>query len=75
MIGNVWEWTLDCLNPDQAGAPADTTPRTVGDCRSHMDRSSSWVNSPKYVRFAAQHPDLVEARTAVLGFRLVEDLP
>lgn len=75
MLGNVWEWTLDCLNPDQAGAPLDSAARSTGDCRSHIDRGSSWVNSPKYVRFAAQHPDLVEARTAVLGFRLVEELP
>ncbi|QGN55857.1 SUMF1/EgtB/PvdO family nonheme iron enzyme [Novosphingobium sp. Gsoil 351] len=75
VLGNVWEWTLDCLNADQSGAPQTSAPRTTGDCRSHIDRGSSWVNSPKYVRFAAQHPDLVEARTSVLGFRLVEDLP
>ena len=75
VLGNVWEWTLDCLNSDQVDAPGDTAPRTTGDCRSHIDRGSSWVNSPKYVRFAAQHPDLVEARTSVLGFRLAEDLP
>ena len=73
VLGNVWEWTADCLNPDQAGASGDTTPRTTGDCRSHIDRGSSWVNSPKYARFAAQHPDLAAARTSVLGFRLVED--
>jgi formylglycine-generating enzyme required for sulfatase activity len=74
MLGNVWEWTEDCLNADQIGAPTDTRAR-VGDCASHMDRGSSWGNSPKYVRAAAQHPDLVGARTSVLGFRLVEDLP
>lgn len=62
MLGNVWEWTTDCLSTDS-------------DCRSHIDRGASWTNSPKYVRAAAQHPDLVEARTTVLGFRLVEDLP
>ncbi|WP_404482872.1 formylglycine-generating enzyme family protein [Novosphingobium sp. BL-52-GroH] len=74
MIGNVWEWTEDCLNADQKGAPTDTAARTTGDCASHMDRGSSWTNSPKYVRVAAQHPDLVGARNTVLGFRLVEDL-
>lgn len=73
VIGNVWEWTEDCLNPDQRDAPTDTRARTTGDCASYMDRGASWTNSPKYVRVATQHPDLVDARTSVLGFRLVED--
>ncbi len=75
MIGNVWEWTEDCLNANQVGAPVDTSPRRTGDCASHIDRGASWTNSPKYIRTAAQHPDLVDARNTVLGFRLVEDLP
>ena len=74
MLGNVWEWTADCFNADQIAAPNDARARG-GDCTSHMDRGSSWGNSPKYARAAAQHPDLVGARTSVLGFRLVEDLP
>lgn len=74
VIGNVWEWTEDCLTPNQRGAPTDARPRAAGDCGSHMDRGASWTNSPKYLRVAAQHPDLVDARTTVLGFRLVEDL-
>lgn len=59
MIGNVWEWTSDCEGVD---------------CASRIDRGASWGNSPKYVRVAARHPDLVGARTSVLGIRLVEDL-
>ncbi len=74
MIGNVWEMTLDCLNADQRGAPTDARPRDTGTCTSHIDRGASWGNTPKYVRAAAQHPDLIGARTAVLGFRLVEDI-
>jgi formylglycine-generating enzyme len=60
MLGNVWEWTTDCV--DAA-------------CRSVFDRGASWTNSPRYVRAAAKHPELRDARTTVLGFRLVEDLP
>ncbi|MEO5640848.1 MAG: MFS transporter [Sphingomicrobium sp.] len=75
VIGNVWELTADCLNDNQVSAPTDASARTTGTCTSHIDRGSSWGNTPKYVRVAAQHPDLVGARTAVMGFRLVEDLP
>lgn len=74
MIGNVWEMTLDCLDATQVDAPTDTAPRTDGDCGSHIDRGASWTNTRKYVRVAAQHPDLTGARTSVLGFRLVESL-
>jgi formylglycine-generating enzyme required for sulfatase activity len=59
MIGNVWEWTTDCDGDN---------------CASHLDRGASWGNSPKYVRVAAKHPDLVGARTSVLGIRIVEEL-
>ena len=74
MVGNVWELTLDCLNATQVDAPTDASPRTSGDCASRIDRGASWTNTRKYVRAAAQHPDLVGARTSVLGFRLVEEL-
>ncbi len=73
MIGNVWEWTSDCLNPNQIGAPTDGSARTSGDCASHIDRGASWTNSPRFVRMAARHGDLVGARNTVLGFRLVRE--
>lgn len=75
MIGNVWEWTLDCDDPADPGIAPTAAPRTSGPCTSHLDRGASWTNSPKYLRTAARHPDLVGARTSVLGIRLVEDLP
>lgn len=75
MLGNVWEWTEDCLNADQTAAASDAGVRATDDCASHIDRGSSWTNSPKYVRAATQHPDLIGARNTVLGFRLVEDRP
>ncbi|HEX8484499.1 formylglycine-generating enzyme family protein [Sphingomonas sp.] len=65
MLGNVWEWTLDCAEP---GVAMDA-------CASPIDRGGSWTNSPKYLSAAVRHPDLRGARTTVLGFRLVEDLP
>ena len=73
MIGNVWEWTADCLDPSQTGAPTDGSARTSGDCASHVDRGASWTNSPRFVRLASRHADLVGARNTVLGFRVVRD--
>jgi formylglycine-generating enzyme len=60
ILGNVWEWTSDCASAA---------------CDSRINRGGSWTNSPRYLRAAARHPDKVGARTTVLGFRLVEDLP
>ena len=74
MLGNVWEWTADCLDADQRDAPSDTTARTSGNCESHVDRGGAWTNSPKYVRFGVHHPDLVTTRDTVLGFRVVREI-
>ena len=74
MSGNVWQWVEDCFNDSHAGAPADGSARRDGDCRYRVDRGASWVNSPRFVRAAARHKDLVEARTSVLGLRLARDL-
>jgi formylglycine-generating enzyme required for sulfatase activity len=74
MQGNVWEWTEDCFSADYVGAPTDGSARTDGDCSKRMDRGGSWVNSPKYLRSAARHADLVLRRNDVLGLRVVRDL-
>lgn len=72
-LGNVWEWTSDCLETSlSASSETQSDPR--GDCSSHIDRGASWTNSPKYARLAARHPDRREARTTVLGFRVVREI-
>ena len=41
--GNVWEWVEDCLNYNYAGAPADGSPWTDGDCTlAAVLRGGSW---------------------------------
>ena len=74
MLGNVLEWTSDCLTVNQTSAPEDTRARRAGDCNSQIDRGGAWTNSPKYVRAATQHSDLINARNVVLGFRLVREI-
>ena len=34
--GNVWEWVEDCWNGSYAGAPADGTAWTSGDCATRV---------------------------------------
>ncbi len=71
MQGDVWNWTADCDHPTYVGAPSDGSVWQGGDCRRHSDRGGSWDNSPKYVRSAVRHVDLVGERDQALGFRLV----
>ena len=42
VLGNVWEWVEDCWNDSYAGAPADGTAWTSGDCRRRVLRGGSW---------------------------------
>ena len=74
MSGNVNQIVVDCFHANYDGAPEDGRVWAGGDCRYHMDRGASWVNSPRFVRAAMRHKDLVEARISVLGFRLVREL-
>jgi formylglycine-generating enzyme required for sulfatase activity len=74
MLGNVLEWTSDCLNTRQDNAFTDGRARRTGDCQSQINRGGAWNNSPKYVRFATQHADLIDDRNSVLGFRVVREM-
>lgn len=74
MLGDVWEWTQDCYNPTNPAAPSDGSARMTGDCAGHVDKGSSWVNSPHYLSTAARHKDLTDNRDTVLGFRVARDL-
>ncbi len=74
MLGNVNEWTADCVNPNQIGAPNDARVRRTGDCNAQVDRGGAWGHSPKYVRTATQHSDLVGARNTVVGIRLAREI-
>ena len=41
-LGNVWNWTEDCWNPDLTGLPADGSARVSGDCTHRVSRGTSW---------------------------------
>jgi formylglycine-generating enzyme required for sulfatase activity len=76
MLGNVFQWTLDCWRADYTGAPNDGAARQDGDCTQRELRGGSWFSPPAYVRPAYRNHFAADYRTSSVGFRLVrEDTP
>jgi formylglycine-generating enzyme required for sulfatase activity len=74
MLGNVFQWTEDCWNPDYAGAPADGSARADGDCSERELRGGSWFSNPAYVRANYRNHFGADYRTSTVGIRLVRDM-
>jgi len=73
MAGNVWEWTGDCWNERYAGAPADGSAWTSGDCNAPVVRSGSWFFTPPYLRSANRYGFAARDRNDGVGFRVARD--
>jgi formylglycine-generating enzyme required for sulfatase activity len=73
MLGNVWQWTADCLNPNLAGQLSDGAARTDGNCGDRMMRGGSWSHLPWYVRAGNRVRGRISERFAFVGFRLVRE--
>jgi formylglycine-generating enzyme required for sulfatase activity len=72
--GNVREWVEDCWSPTLAGLPKDGSPRTGGDCSSHVVRGGAWSDEPKDLRSAKRNWEVVGERRAEIGFRVARSL-
>ncbi len=75
MLGNVWEWTEDCLaytfRPSN-GTSSEAVLR--GDCSQRAYRGASWLNHPaKYIGPSDRYKYL-EVKESDLGFRLVREI-
>jgi formylglycine-generating enzyme required for sulfatase activity len=70
-IGNVAEWTLDCMNLSYLDAPADGSAFSRGICSSRMTRGGSWFTGTKEVRLPARFNLKAGDRNDFTGFRLV----
>ena len=79
VLGNLWQWTEDCWNESYAGAPADGTAWTTGDCGKRVLRGGSWSNLPEFVRSAARSRADAAGRdidySSYAGFRVARTLP
>ena len=74
MHGNVWEWVADCYKDSYAGAPADGSAVTSGDCGSGVLRGGCWVDIPRYLRSAGRDRDTSGSRYFIYGFRVARTL-
>ena len=72
--GNVWEWTADCWNSNNAGNPGDGSARTTGICDRRVVRGGSWNSGPRFLRAADRDAHTAYVRNISLGFRLARTL-
>jgi formylglycine-generating enzyme required for sulfatase activity len=75
MVGNVWEWTEDCYQPNYQGAPTDGSAWIASDtCRNRVVRGGSWGYSPDVLRSANRTGTTPDGRSSGLGFRVARTL-
>jgi formylglycine-generating enzyme required for sulfatase activity len=72
MLGNVYEWVVDCYAPNYSRASEDAaTAFESPDCRQHVLRGGSWTSNPDDLRAAARLELDADARQDGVGFRVV----
>jgi formylglycine-generating enzyme required for sulfatase activity/serine/threonine protein kinase len=71
VVGNVAEWTLDCMNLSYLDAPADGSAWGRGICNSRMTRGGSWFTGSRDVRLPARFNLKNGDRNDFTGFRVV----
>lgn len=71
VIGNVSEWTLDCMNLSYLDAPADGSAWGRGICSSRMTRGGSWFTGAREIRLPARFNLKNGDRNDFTGFRVV----
>jgi formylglycine-generating enzyme required for sulfatase activity len=75
MVGNVFEWTEDCVHNNYNGAPTDGSAwLTGGDCKDRVVRGGSWSVTPVNLRSAARNFGATGYRGDYLGFRVARML-
>ena len=75
VLGNVWEWTADCGNPDYDEAPGDGRDWVRGNCSLRVLRGGSWFSEPSSLRSANRLLNRTRLRNANVGFRVARALP
>ena len=74
VLGNVWEWTEDCMNRNYARAPNDGSAWTRGDCGRRVIRGGSWSRASRRLRAAERAFEAAGDRIGHAGFRVSRTL-
>jgi formylglycine-generating enzyme required for sulfatase activity len=74
-LGNVAEWTLDCMSLTYHDAPADGSANSRGLCNSRVTRGGSWFSGARESRLSARFNLKAGDRNDFTGFRVVRELP
>ena len=75
MLGNAWEWTLDCWVDNYRGAAPDGLARANGDCSRRVLRGGGYKDGRDSSRAANRNKDPITDRDPDNGFRVVRELP
>ena len=75
MLGDVWQWTADCLHKNYLGAPRDGRAWIAPGCTSYVYRGGSWYDGPWLLRSAQRHAGSATEAYNGVGFRLAATLP
>lgn len=73
--GNLWEWTMDCVNRSYKGAPADGSAWLRGDCVARVLRGGTWNLDSEYMRTTRRNHYDRDVRYYLHGFRAARSLP
>lgn len=71
MVGNVAEWTRDCMNLSYLDAPADGSAWERGLCSSRVTRGGSWFSGSAEIRLSARFPLRSGESNDFTGLRVV----
>jgi formylglycine-generating enzyme required for sulfatase activity len=75
MVGDIWEWTGDCLDNDYDRAPTDASAWIEGgECKTRIVRGGSWADDAGDIRSTAGARYAASSKTARLSFWLARTL-
>jgi formylglycine-generating enzyme required for sulfatase activity len=78
MLGNAYEWTLDCWHENYNGAPPPDGSAWLeadgGDCSRRVVRGGSWYGGPLDLRSAGRVRYYTDVASNVTGFRVARAL-
>jgi formylglycine-generating enzyme required for sulfatase activity len=75
MVGNVWEWTADCVHNNYNGAPEDGAAWILGgDCTNRVLRGGSLFDTPALLHLAFRGGYVAITRRSGFGFRVAREL-